>query len=156
MLFRSSPMYLKPVKVSVKHILYSSAMRRIILVDTMVVIIMSFVFFSVFSLFSFFLSNMYSERSSPVMFPVIGMYLFVFLSFAYTPSLSASGSVASTMSASFSSASFKASSNAFLSSGLGFFTVENSGSGSSCSFTVYMFVTPCSFSMRFTRLFPVP
>ena len=69
------------------------------------------------------------------MFPVNALYSPVLTSFAYTPNLSASGSVAKTISASTSFANFNANSNAFGSSGLGYAKVVNSPSGISCSGT---------------------
>ena len=46
--------------------------------------------------------------------------------------------------------------NASLSSGFGDFTVEKSGSGISCSFTVIIFLKPASSSVLLTGIFPVP
>ena len=78
------------------------------------------------------------------------------MSLAYIPNLSASGSVANTISASTFFANFKANSNAFLSSGFGYVTVEKFPSGSSCSETTYTFSKPISFNILCTGKFPVP
>ena len=100
--------------------------------------------------------NWYSAIISPDIFPVNGIYLPVFVSSAYIPRRSASGSVARTMSAFFSFASLRASSNAFGSSGFGYSSVVNSGSGSSCSGTMYTFLKPSSDRTLFTGTRPVP
>ena len=68
---------------------------------------------------AFFSLKIYSAISIPDIFPVNVTYSPVFVSLQYTPRRSASGSVASTMSASTSFASFNASSNAFGDSGFG-------------------------------------
>ena len=75
--------------------------------------------------------------------PVSGLYS-PEVSLTAAPSLSESGSVASTSSAFFSFASLNASSNAALSSGFGTFTVGNALSGSLCSSTTETSVTPIS------------
>ena len=63
--------------------------------------------------------NIYSAMSIPDILPVKDLYSPLAVSNAYTPSLSASGSVARTISAFFSFASFNAYVNALGSSGLG-------------------------------------
>ena len=68
------------------------------------------------------------------------MYVLVLVSFTYTPSLSASGSVARIICASTFWANSKANLNAFLSSGLGYSTVGKFPSGSCCSFTIFIFL----------------
>ena len=100
--------------------------------------------------------KIYSAINIPDIFPVKLIYSPVFVSLAYTPSLSASGSVASTISASFSFASLSANSQAFSSSGLGYATVGNVPSGNSCSFTTSTFSKPSSFNTFLTGMFPVP
>ena len=105
---------------------------------------------------SFLSRRIYSAISIPDIFPVNGIYSPVAESFAYIPSLSASGSVARTMSASFSFASLRARVKALGSSGLGYSRVVNSGSGSSCSGTTYTCLNPSSDSIRLTGRFPVP
>ena len=63
--------------------------------------------------------NSYSPKRQPDILPVRVIYSPDFVSLTYTPRRSASGSVASTKSASFSLASFNASSNASSASGFG-------------------------------------
>ena len=90
------------------------------------------------------------------MFPLNNIYFPVFESLTCKPILSASGSLARTMSASTFSASSNASLNAFGSSGFGYSSVGKSPFGSFCSSTTYMFLNPISFNILFANLFPVP
>ena len=78
------------------------------------------------------------------------------LSFTIAPTLSQSGSVPIIKCASFFLASSMASLKAFLSSGLGYSTVENSESGISCSGTTKILLNPISFNTLFTGTLPVP
>ena len=109
-------MYLKPVKTSINFRLYSFAIASAKFDDTIVLINAPF---AGISLLSFFWDNSYSAIRSPDIFPVNEWYSPVFESFAYTPNLSASGSFASTTSASTFSANSSANLNAFASSGFG-------------------------------------
>ena len=68
---------------------------------------------------SFFWDNSYSAINNPDIFPVKEWYSPVFESLAYTPNLSASGSLAKTTSAFTFLAKSKASLKAFASSGFG-------------------------------------
>ena len=92
----------------------------------------------------------------PDILPVNDIYSPVLESLEYTPSLSASGSVAKIISASFSLASLSASVNALGSSGLGYSSVVKSGSGFSCSGTTYTCLNPSSFNILLTGTLPVP
>ena len=96
--------------------LYSAA---IALARSVVTIVVTRAGFSGMVPVASFSLKMYSAISIPDMLPVKLTYFPVFVSLAYTPSLSASGSVARTISASTSFASLRASSHAFGSSGLG-------------------------------------
>ena len=78
------------------------------------------------------------------------------VSLEYTPSLSASGSVARIISALTSLASLNAYVNALGSSGLGYSSVVKSGSGFSCSGTTYTFLKPNSLKILLTGTLPVP
>ena len=107
-------------------------------------------------LFFVFSLKIYSAISIADILPVNVTYSPVFVSLQYTPRRSASGSVASTISASFSLASFRASSQASGFSGFGYGAVGKLPSATACCGSMYTFSKPRSESTRFTGRSPVP
>lgn len=103
--------------------------------------------------FPVFCERIYSAISIADILPVNDWYSPVLVSLEYTPSLSASGSVARTISASTSLASFNANVNALGSSGLGYSSVVKSGSGFSCSGTTYTCLKPNSLRTLLTEYY---
>ena len=107
---------MKPVKTSICFTPYAVAIALPISVET---IDSTNAGFSGRVPFALFWLKMYSPISIADIFPVNVTYSPVFVSLQYTPSLSASGSVAKTISASFSFASSSASFHASGFSGFG-------------------------------------
>lgn len=98
--------------------------------------------FSGIELFARFCPRIYSAISIADMFPVNVTYSPLFVSLQYTPRRSASGSVARTRSASFSFASFNASSHASGFSGFGYGAVGKWPSATACCGSMYTFQIP--------------
>ena len=133
--------------------MYSFAIASAIFVETIVLTNAPFLWIRPRS---FLCERRYSAISIPDMLPVNDLYSPLLTSLEYTPSLSASGSVARIISASTSFASFNAYVNALGSSGLGYSSVVKFGSGFSCSGTTYTFLNPSSLKILLTGTLPVP